>query len=87
MAIDFLMGAVPVVGDAFDVFWKANQRNVALLRRHVSSSPTERRRATWGDRVFVVVVVIALLLILMACIAVALATIQWIGHFLPRSTG
>ncbi len=27
-------GAVPFVGDAFDVFFRANRRNVALLRAH-----------------------------------------------------
>lgn len=30
IAIDVLIGAVPVVGDAFDIFWKANVRNVEL---------------------------------------------------------
>jgi hypothetical protein len=28
------LGAVPLAGDAFDVFFRANRRNVALLRRH-----------------------------------------------------
>ena len=28
------VGIVPVAGDAFDVFFRANRRNVALLRRH-----------------------------------------------------
>jgi Domain of unknown function (DUF4112) len=28
------MGAVPFAGDAFDVFFRANRRNVALLRAH-----------------------------------------------------
>jgi hypothetical protein len=28
------VGAVPLAGDAFDVFFRANRRNVALLREH-----------------------------------------------------
>jgi len=32
VAIDGLFGSVPVVGDAFDVVWRANVRNVRLLR-------------------------------------------------------
>jgi hypothetical protein len=32
VAIDGLVGAVPVVGDAFDVLWRANRRNMRLLR-------------------------------------------------------
>jgi hypothetical protein len=31
-------GAVPFAGDAFDVFFRANRRNVALLRRHFARS-------------------------------------------------
>jgi hypothetical protein len=33
VAIDAALGAVPVVGDVFDVVWKANRRNIALLER------------------------------------------------------
>jgi hypothetical protein len=32
VAIDGALGAVPVVGDAFDVLWRANRRNMRLLR-------------------------------------------------------
>jgi hypothetical protein len=30
--LDGLVGAVPVVGDAFDVLWRANRRNMRLLQ-------------------------------------------------------
>lgn len=32
VAVDGVFGAVPLVGDAFDVLWRANRRNVRLLR-------------------------------------------------------
>jgi len=32
VALDGVFGAVPLVGDAFDVLWRANRRNVLLLR-------------------------------------------------------
>ena len=32
VAVDGALGAVPVVGDAFDAVWRANRRNVRLLR-------------------------------------------------------
>jgi hypothetical protein len=32
IAVDGVFGAVPLVGDAFDVMWRANRRNVLLLR-------------------------------------------------------
>ena len=33
--LDTVVGAVPVVGDAFDVMFRANMKNMALLRRYV----------------------------------------------------
>ena len=32
---DTAFGAIPVVGDAFDVLFRANIKNMALLRRHM----------------------------------------------------
>src|SRR6516164_4896079 len=32
VALDGVFGAVPLVGDAFDVLWRANRRNVRLLQ-------------------------------------------------------
>jgi len=41
VALDGVFGAVPLVGDAFDVLWRANRRNVLLLREWLDH---ERRR-------------------------------------------
>ena len=32
---DALLGSVPLIGDLFDIAFKSNRRNVALLRRHL----------------------------------------------------
>jgi hypothetical protein len=34
IGIDALVGAVPVVGDVFDVAWKANRKNLELIQRY-----------------------------------------------------
>lgn len=52
--IDVLLGCVPLLGDLFDVAWKANLKNVALLERHLASSPADARRARRGDWLFVI---------------------------------
>ena len=39
--LDTTVGAIPVLGDAFDVMFRANMKNMALLRRHM-----ERRGLT-----------------------------------------
>jgi hypothetical protein len=33
VALDTAVGTVPVLGDAFDVLWRANDRNVRLAKR------------------------------------------------------
>jgi len=53
IAVDALVGAVPVLGDVFDVVWKANLKNVALLERHA----IDPAGAGEGDRLFVVLLV------------------------------
>jgi hypothetical protein len=42
-ALDTAVGAVPVVGDAFDVMFRANLKNMALLRRHMEKKGLVRR--------------------------------------------
>jgi hypothetical protein len=46
LSLDLLGGLVPVVGDVWDFFFKANTRNLALLRARTSAGET---RATAGD--------------------------------------
>lgn len=38
IGIDFVIGLVPVAGDVGDVFYRANTRNVRLLRRWLQAS-------------------------------------------------
>src|SRR5512147_2613425 len=35
LAVDVLVGAVPLAGDLFDIGWRGNLRNLALLERWV----------------------------------------------------
>src|SRR3954451_18376990 len=35
VAFDTALGAIPLAGDVFDVFFKANQRNVRIIQDHV----------------------------------------------------
>jgi hypothetical protein len=57
VAIDSLLGAVPVVGDLFDFAWKANNKNLALVERHAQ----EERTASAGDWLFVGLTVVSVL--------------------------
>lgn len=35
-ATDFVIGGIPLLGDAFDVAFKANRRNIALLKQEMA---------------------------------------------------
>ncbi len=43
VVVDTLVGIVPLLGDCFDVLFKANLRNVNLARRHFGLPPLPRR--------------------------------------------
>ena len=49
VAIDTLIGAVPLLGDVFDVVWKSNRKNINLLERANRNSV---RRQDWRDWLF-----------------------------------
>jgi hypothetical protein len=76
VAIDLLIGAVPLVGDAADVFWKSNAMNMALLERHAA----EVRPATAGDWLFVIAIVAAVA----AVAVVPLLVVYWLGSLVIR---
>lgn len=62
-AIDIAIGAIPVIGDAFDLWFKANTRNLAIIRRHLEN-PETSTRSDWlmlGGLVGVLVGIMVLL--------------------------
>lgn len=60
-AIDLVVGAIPLAGDAFDLWFKVNDRNLRLIRRHLEH-PDASTRSDWLV-VLALVVVVALLLL------------------------
>lgn len=51
IGVDALVGAVPLLGDLFDVAFKANRRNLRIVEEHVADPHTTRRRSrtvVWG---------------------------------------
>jgi len=68
--LESTIGAIPVAGDIFHVFWKANRRNYRLLLRE-----QEFPGATTGrDWIFVAVVLFAVL----AVVGIPMAILIWI---------
>ena len=61
VAIEVVAGMVPVLGNLFDIGWRANRRNYALLEQSLATG----RRDTWRDWAFLAVLGCALLLLAM----------------------
>jgi hypothetical protein len=69
VAVDYLLGSVPLVGDFFDAFWKSNQMNVELLRKRAALPPGESPRARMSDWLFLGLIILVLLALLVGSIA------------------
>ena len=61
VVIDVVFGAIPILGDVFDVAWRANSRNVRLL-----DAWRERPASTKRASVFSVAAILIALLVLVA---------------------
>jgi Domain of unknown function (DUF4112) len=78
IAVDALIGAVPLLGDLFDFAWKANLRNVALLERQLHD-PIGGQRA---DRLFVLLLVGTLFLVFLVLLLGSAILARWLIHVL-----
>lgn len=74
VALDAIVGAVPLLGDIFDLAWKANLRNVALLERHLATP----QRAARADRSFVVLVIFGVLALALGLLALGFLLTRWV---------
>ena len=77
VGFDTLVGAVPVLGDAFDAAWKANTKNVALLERHLAAGAP-----TGGEKRSVMGVALLAVLVLVAIVGAGLALTIFIARLL-----
>jgi hypothetical protein len=68
VALDTIVGEIPLLGDLFDVGWKANTKNLALLEAHLQQPAATRR----GSRQVLILVGGGLLLLLAGVIALGI---------------
>jgi hypothetical protein len=70
IVLETAVGGVPVIGDVFHVFWKANRRNYRLLTRE----KLQPREKTWRDWVFLAGLAVGAL----AVVAIPIAVLVWL---------
>ena len=74
VAVDAVVGAIPILGDIFDFAWKANLRNVALLERHLGAP----ERAERADRSFVLLVLFGVLVMAVGLLVLGSLLTRWV---------
>jgi uncharacterized protein DUF4112 len=85
VGIDYVLGAIPLVGNVFDFAWKANQRNMQLLERAAAAPVHERRRQTILDWLMIGGVVVLLVAGFVGSIMLAVWLVTWFGKTVIRS--
>ena len=80
VAIEVVVGSVPVLGDMFDIAWRANRRNYALL----TGSMYEPRKHTMQSWLFLA----GLCVVLAALVILPLLLLTWVfGHLMHDTFG
>jgi len=69
IAIYFVVGLIPVLGDIFAIWWKPNIRNLNLLRKRATVSAQQAKRGRSSDWLFVGLIVMGVLGLLFVCLA------------------
>jgi hypothetical protein len=79
VGIEVVVGSIPVLGDMFDIAWRANRRNYALL----AGSLAEPRRNKIQSWIFLT----ALLVLLTALVLIPMLFLAWLTDLVLRRIG
>lgn len=77
IAIYFVLGLIPFVGDVLGAWWKPNIRNINLLRSRAAVSAAQARGGRTSDWLFVG----AIALFLLSLLAASFALIAFISYY------
>jgi hypothetical protein len=82
VAIEAVVGAIPILGDLFDAGWKANVRNMRLLHQSIDAPGAARR----SSGVFVLAVFLLLAALFAGALFLAWLVLSSIGELLTGGT-
>jgi hypothetical protein len=77
--LDSLAGTIPIIGDLFDVGWKANVKNIALLEKHLDLVESGK-----SDRLFIFGLILLLTFIILGFAAITVFTISWLFNLIMK---
>ncbi|MDJ0742219.1 MAG: DUF4112 domain-containing protein [Xenococcaceae cyanobacterium MO_167.B27] len=73
--LDSILGIVPVLGDLFDVVWKANVRNIALVEKHLYIAPRNQK----SNLLFLMGLTLILAVIVLGFATLTFVLISWLS--------
>lgn len=77
-AIDTILGAIPVLGDLFDLAFKANRKNLHLLQSYLET-PQRTRRVSMG---WLAMIGVVALLVLAAVLVLLGRLVAWLWNLI-----
>ena len=78
LLLDSVIGIVPVLGDLFDLGWKANVKNIALLKQHLPQTQDRLQ----SNRLFVIGLSLLLVVIVMGFATLTVILIRWLWNLI-----
>ncbi|MDT3779284.1 DUF4112 domain-containing protein [Nitrospira sp. MA-1] len=79
IAINGMIGAIPILGDLFSIWFKSNVRNLDLLERY---SARDRRLSTVGDWAFVVSLLLGIAFVVVGTVVGIIWLLRHVWEFL-----
>jgi hypothetical protein len=79
IAVNAIIGAIPIFGDIISIWFRSNVRNVALLERYLDGPS---KRVELGDWLFVVLLIVGLLALLGGIVVAAVWLFKQIWELL-----
>jgi len=76
--IDVALGAIPLLGDAFDVVFKANTRNLDLLRRVETERARQETATAKSSMLFMIAIAIVLVLAIILVFVGFVTVVGWL---------
>jgi hypothetical protein len=76
--LDTALGAVPVLGDVFDVFFKANTRNLKLLNQVQEQRSQNVEVRTWSSIAYLAFLIFALVTMLALLLIGFITVVAWL---------
>jgi hypothetical protein len=80
LATDTLVGSVPVLGDLFDVGFRANIRNSELLDKHLGEPEAARR----SSRIAIALTIVGLVVLAAAAVGIAILSVKALNWLVRR---